>query len=175
MIQAVTDIINLILLNKGCKSYLNNFTIKMRAPLTQEELNYRANFTDRVNAISNVNSLFADVEDKAKRLTILKSLISSLDLGDVVSSEIQKEIDSAVAEAEKAAAAETETTGAGVTGGEAGGVEETGGDMDLVPMESFNAHDGSLLLENDTLGLDEEIDLPNPEEADSSKDFTYND
>ena len=41
ILQALTDAINLILLNKGCKAYLNNFVLRMRAPLTQEEVSYR--------------------------------------------------------------------------------------------------------------------------------------
>ena len=38
-IQMITDMINLILVNKGLKAYLNNFVLKMKAPLTQEEVN----------------------------------------------------------------------------------------------------------------------------------------
>ena len=67
----------------------------MQAPITLEEQTFRSNFSDRVTAISNVNSLFSDVEDKARRLTILKSLVGSLHLGDEIVAEIQKEIESA--------------------------------------------------------------------------------
>jgi len=103
LIQAITDAINLFLIDRGCKSYLNNFVLKMKAPLTQEELDYRANFTDRVNAVSSLNSLFADVENKARRLKILKGLVSTLDYGDNITNEIDEEIKAAVAEEKKAA------------------------------------------------------------------------
>ena len=74
----------------------------MQAPVTLEEQTFRSNFSDRVTAISNVNSLFSDVEDKARRLTILKSLVGSLHLGDEIVAEIQKEIEAAKEAAKKA-------------------------------------------------------------------------
>ena len=66
----------------------------MKAPVTQEELDYRENLNTRASAISSINSLFSDVEDKARRLTILKSLIASLHLGDDVVEEIKKDMPS---------------------------------------------------------------------------------
>lgn len=182
MVQVITDIINLILLNKGCKSYLNNFSIKMRPPVTQEEVSYRENFTNRVNAISNVQGLFADIEDKAKKLTILKSLVSLLDLGEEVMEQIQKEIDDAITANEKAKAAEAAGES---TGTEATTETEPGevGDVELPPVESFTKTGNEKLFEDKDLvfnpeevipGLDEDVDLPTPAEADSTIDFTEN-
>lgn len=192
MLQALTDAINLILLNKGLKSYLNNFVLQMRAPLSQEEQDYRANFSDRVTAISNVNGLFSDVEDKARRLTILKSLITSLQLGDDIIAEIQKEIEAAEEAAKKAA--EEEESGGGEGEEESGGDEDLGdldlgggeedsgsSDLDLAPMpdaelsaeESFATNGGSTTLNEDAI-LDEDDDLPTPEEAAGGVDFTEN-
>lgn len=196
ILQAITDAINLILLNKGCKSYLNNFVLQMRAPLTQEELDYRDNFSNRVTAISNVNGLFSDVEDKARRLTILKSLVTSLHLDAEILVEIQKEIDAAqeaakkaAAEEEAAAAAENGEGGSegGSEGGDldldlGGGEEEAGGeDLDLEPMpdselpaeESFKPAPGTSPLTEEQLFEDED-NLPTPEEADGDRDFTEN-
>ena len=191
ILQAVTDLINLILFNKGCKAYLNNFVLKMRAPLTQEEIDYRTHVNDRANAISNINSLFTDVETKSRRLTILKSLVSSLDLGDTVTVEIQKEIEAAIesekkeaeaAKAEEAAAANSEEapeeSGSEEAPEESG--EEEALDLDLEPMpdeevkeESFADNGGSTVLTEDQ-DLFEDDDLPTPEEADSNRDFTEN-
>lgn len=181
VIQMVTDAINLFLLNRGWKSYLNNFVLKMRAPVTQEEVSYRENFTNKVSAISNVNSLFSDVENKARRLTILKSLIAALDLGGDIAEALQKEIEAAEEEAAKAA---EEADAAGLEGLE--GAEETapeadaGGDeMDLGAMpdselaaEGFNSNGGGTVLVEETMF--ESDDLPTPEEADSERDFTEN-
>lgn len=185
ILQAITDAINLILLNKGCKAYLNNFVLRMQAPITLEEQTFRSNFSDRVTAISNVNSLFSDVEDKARRLTILKSLVGSLHLGDEIVAEIQKEIESAEEVAKKAeeeAAAEekeskSESSDELDLGTESGGED----DLDLTPMpdtelkaeENFKPASGTSTLNEEQLFEDDD-DLPTPEEADSERDFTEN-
>lgn len=200
ILQTITDAINLILLNKGCKAYLNNFVLRMRAPLTSEEKEYRSNFGDKINAVSNVNSLFTDIEDKARRLAILKSLVTTLHLGDEVSAEIQKEIDAAEAEKKKAAKEEEAKSadvdlGGGNSGSSdngSGGTdlnlgspepEETSGeeeDLDLAPMpdeeikeENFKPAAGTSSLTEDQLFEDED-DLPTPEEADADRDFSEN-
>ena len=180
IIQAITDMINLFLLDRGWKSYLNNFVIKMRAPVTQEEVSYRENFTNRVSAISNVNSLFTDVENKARRLGILKTLIASLELGGSIVEEIQKEIEAAEEEAKKA---EEEANLADEAGeeldlGAEGAAEEADLDLDLAPMpdaeieENFSGTGNTILTEDQALF--EGDDLPTPEEADSDLDFTKN-
>lgn len=185
ILQAITDAINLILLNKGCKAYLNNFVLRMQAPITLEEQTFRSNFSDRVTAISNVNSLFSDVEDKARRLTILKSLVGSLHLGDEIVAEIQKEIEAAEEAAKKAeeeAAAEAKENNA-ESNDELDLSTENGGedDLDLTPMpdaelkaeENFKPASGTSVLNEEQLFEDDD-DLPTPEEADSERDFTEN-
>jgi hypothetical protein len=189
LIQMVTDAINLFLLNKGLKSYLNNFTIKMKAPLTQEEIDYRADLSNKVNAISSIQSLFTDIEDKARRLRILKSLLGGLNYGDDIFTEIDAEI-SAVEEAAAKAEEEAELEGGGDTESAepAEPVEDTsedaGEDVDLgtlADLESFQTNGGSELLTEDQeiLNADMSIvltedDLPSPAELDSEKDFSEN-
>jgi len=186
LLQAITDIINLFLLNKGCKAYLNNFVLKMRAPLTQEELDFRSNFSDRITAVNNSISLFNDVEDKADHLTIVKNLIRPLNLGDEINVILDKEIKAAqeaakkaaeeeAAEAEAAKTAEAEPT---VTETEtAASEEEEDEDLDLgmstIATETFNAEAGSMQLNEEHL-VEDDTDLPTPEEADDKKDFTEN-
>ena len=185
ILQAITDAINLILLNKGCKAYLNNFVLRMQAPITLEEQTFRSNFSDRVTAISNVNSLFSDVEDKARRLTILKSLVGSLHLGDEIVAEIQKEIESAKEAAKKAeeeAAAEEKESKSESNDDLDLSAESSGeDDLDLTPMpdtelkveENFKPAPGTSALNEEQLFEDDD-DLPTPEEADSERDFTEN-
>ena len=152
----------------------------MRAPLTQEEVDYRTHFTDRINAVSNLNGLFSDVENKARRLTILKSLISTLDLGDAVTAEIDKEIQASIAaekkaEEEEAATAEAEAgTESEETTAKEPADEEADLDLDLVPMpEDIKTEAGNTILTEDQ-DLFEDEDLPSPEEADADRDFTEN-
>lgn len=200
IIQALTDAINLILLNKGFKSYLNNFVLKMKAPLTQEELSYRANFVDRINAISNLNSLFSDIEDKSSRLALIKNLVATLNYGDDLLDIIQEEIEKAkVAEAKAAAQAEKEEKealaagegGAGDSEGGEGGEElppvpeepseeepteeENPEDFNLPPMPeslTFNTNDTEPLVEG--IGNEANDSLPTPEELAENVDFTEN-
>lgn len=190
MIQAITDAINLFLLNKGLKSYLNNFTLKMKAPITQEEIDYRADLSNKVNAISSIQGLFTDIEDKPRRLRILKALLAALNYGDALNAEIDAEIaalEEAAAEAEEETADGEDSggeidTAADTGGGDAGETKDTG-DIDLgslASLESFNTGTGDLLLEDQELEKPAELDilteddLPNPTELDSEKDFSEN-
>ena len=153
----------------------------MQAPVTLEEQTFRSNFSDRVTAISNVNSLFSDVEDKARRLTILKSLVGSLHLGDEIVAEIQKEIEAAKKAEEEAAAEEKESKSE--SNDDLDLSTESGGDddLDLTPIpdtelkaeENFKPAPGTSVLNEEQLFEDDD-DLPTPEEADSERDFTEN-
>lgn len=192
LIQAVTDAINLILINKGYRAYINNFVLKMKTPVTQEEKDFREDLTNRVSAISNMQSLLSDVEDKSRKLKIAKEFISTLNYGDEILQIIDEEIEAAEkakreeaekVAAEEAAAAAEETSSstsaeeeafADDTEADEAGVDES--DLDLAPMpdsalEGFKAAEGTTSL---TEGADlmESDDLPSPE--DLGKDFTVN-
>jgi hypothetical protein len=185
LIQALTDAINLFLLNKGLKSYLNNFTLKMKSPVTQEEVDYRTELTNKINAISSLHGLFTDVEDKPRRLRILKVLLAPLNYGD----EMIAEIDAEIAAAEEAAAKEAEE--AELEGTEVDMTEETteaAADADesdeedlgtLADLESFGQSGNEILLEDQELNMDAamlltEDDLPSPVDLDAEKDFSEN-
>jgi hypothetical protein len=188
IIQALTDAINLFLLNKGLKSYLNNFTLKMKAPITQEEIDYRADLSNKINAISSLQSLFTDVEDKPRRLRILKALLASLDYGDEIYTEIDAEIkavEEALQEEKDKAALEGDGEAADSESGSPSEppAEEAGEDIDLGSLdalESFNLGGGELLMEEQEVNLDTntilltEDDLPAPDELDANKDFSEN-
>jgi hypothetical protein len=184
LIQALTDAINLFLLNKGLKSYLNNFTLKMKAPVTQEEIDYRAELSNKINAISSMQGLFTDIEDKPRRLRILKALLAPLNYGDDIMAEIDAEI-KAIEEAAEQEAEEADLEG---TGDEIADepaeehAEEPVDDIDLGSLdalESFGTASGELLMEETELSTDAamiltEDDLPAPTELDSEKDFSEN-
>ena len=186
LIQMLTDAINLFLLNKGCKSFLNNFTLKMKSPVTQEEVDYRNELTNKINAISSLQGLFTDVEDKVRRLRILKVLLASLNYGDEIYSEIDDEIkaieEAALndeAEAGLAAGDDTSDSGASSTPpAEDSGAEDIDlGSLDT--LESFVSHDGELLMEDQEFDLSTDMlltedNLPSPEELDDEKDFSEN-
>jgi hypothetical protein len=166
----------------------------MKAPITQEELDYRENLNTRASAISSINSLFSDVEDKSRRLTILKSLIASLHLGDDVVEAIQKEVEAAEEAARKAkeaeeaeAAASEESSSESYTPEEE--TPESSDDSDLAPMPDEEIveeelevveepkeekEDSKTILVEDGILIEDADDLPTPEEADTDRDFTEN-
>jgi hypothetical protein len=160
----------------------------MQAPITQEELDRRENLNNRANAISSINSLFSDVEDKSRRLTILKSLIAPLHLGDEVMDIIQKEVEAAEEAARKAK--EAEEAEAAATGTDDSDLVDLSTDtddsaeeveLDLSAMpdseiaeEGFKADESKTILVEDGVLIEDTDNLPTPEEADTERDFTEN-
>ena len=91
--QVLTDAVNLMLVDRDMKAYVNEFTIRMLAPTTQEELDRRENLSNKVALTSDIMNMLTDIEDTQSKLKILKSLLSNiLTNGDVISI-IQEEID----------------------------------------------------------------------------------
>ena len=92
--QAITDMVNLMLLDKHLDSYVNKFSIKMTSPTTQEELDKRDAMQTRISMISDVMALVADIEDMSAKFRILKSLITEVvpdeELGTVLDEQIAK-------------------------------------------------------------------------------------
>jgi hypothetical protein len=183
IIQALTDAINLFLIDKGCKAYLNNFVLKMKTPLTQEELDYRSDLTNRISAISNMQSLFSDIEDKARRLAILKELIGTLNYGDGIIQIIQDEINTleAAAKAEEEAEANGDAEEADIVTETSDDSEEaeTLGNSSEVAMESVETADLIRLNEEHEIFtesefLEESDFLPSPKDLNENKDFTKN-
>ena len=91
-IQLYTDIVNLILLDRGLKSYINKFSLHMQTPATQEEKDRRENMSNAINSIREIMSLLDEIEDKQTRLEILKSLLSNVITNQEVIGFIEDEI-----------------------------------------------------------------------------------
>ena len=166
-IQAITDAVNLILLDRGLTKYINAFTIKMQSPTTQEEKDRKENLSNTINTISNIMGLLTDVENPITKLNILKSLLSSAITDVDVITALQDEIDKLEAEAngeattEEGGEEEFGSEGGGEDfgmeapeeGGEEGGMApmETGEESPEAPEESFYTSSGQLLNEADNL------------------------
>lgn len=96
--QALTDIINLYLLDRGLTSYINKFTIRMQTPITQEEVDRRTNNDNRIRYVGDIMDKLSDVPDASAKLEILKLLLASVVNNPEVISIIQKQIDKLEAE-----------------------------------------------------------------------------
>jgi hypothetical protein len=101
--QAITDLVNLMLLDRGLVKYINKFSIRMQAPVTQEELDRRDNKRNKVGVVNDIMQQLSDIQNPVIKLKILKSLLAD-SLTDVeVISLLQEQID----ELEKAGITET--------------------------------------------------------------------
>jgi hypothetical protein len=91
--QAITDLVNLMLLDRGLVKYINKFSIRMQAPITQEELDRRDNKRNKVGVINDIMQQLSDIQNPVIKLKILKSLLAD-SLTDVgVISLLQEQID----------------------------------------------------------------------------------
>lgn len=93
IIQMVTDMINLLLLDKGQKNYLGTFSIHMMEPMTEEDKNRQENISSEIQMASDIMNLLGDIEDPIVKLKLLKALISNTITNDEVMDLIQQQIE----------------------------------------------------------------------------------
>lgn len=98
LIDMITTLLNIILIDRGLSQYVNKFTVNMQKPITQEDIDRTEAESNTFRVISDTLSLFSDIEDKAAKLKILKALIPQLtdnpDILQVLEEEIAKAEDS---------------------------------------------------------------------------------
>ncbi len=171
MCQFVTDILNLFLIDRGLNNYVNKFTVRMQAPVTQEELDRRTNTDNRIRYVGDVMQQLGDIDDKVIKLKIYKSLLSStLNDGEVMSyidsyiDKLEQEQEAEKADKEKPEDSDEtpeETEDTGILGEEP--EEEALPSPEDIPMESINSNENKQPLVED--GTDEEESfLPTPEQ-----------
>ena len=93
IIQAITDMINLMLIDRHMESYINKFSLKMVPPTTQEEVDRREAVQNRISTIGDIMNLVSDIEDMSAKLRILKSLLSEVVYDDELNTVLQEQID----------------------------------------------------------------------------------
>lgn len=93
LVQALTDAVNIMLLDKGLANYINKFQIHMLPPTTQEEIDRRDSLSSKMSIVTDVMNNLNDVEDATLRLKILKSLLSSAISDTEVINLLQEQID----------------------------------------------------------------------------------
>ena len=93
ILQALTDVINLMLLDKGFDSYINKYSLRMQEPTTQEEMDRRDNMANKIAVAGDIMNLLAEMEDASAKLKILKALLSNIINDQTVLDTIQEQID----------------------------------------------------------------------------------
>lgn len=135
--QAITDIINLMLLDKGLNSYVNEFSIHLLPPTTQEEIDRRDSMSNRIGLVNDIMNVLSDVEGAKPRLEIAKALLSNILSDSEVISIITDEI-------EKLEEDETAENAPSNTGGNASNEEDIGGFGSELDMPSMGPGGDSL-------------------------------
>lgn len=139
--QALTDAINLMLLDAGLNSYVNKFTIRMQAPTTQEEVDRKDAVAGEVQLVSDIMNLLNDLENSLLKLKILKEMLANVVTEPEVIALLEEEIEKL----------EKETNPEENTDNEDDFSEFDSGDEDI-----------NINLSSDT-GLDQALDLETPE------------
>lgn len=93
IIQTLTDVINLMLMDNGLVSYINNFRLQMLVPTTQEEIDRKDNMSNSVQLVSDIMNMLSEIEDRSAKLRILKYLLTNVIDNSEVITVIQEQID----------------------------------------------------------------------------------
>lgn len=138
LIEMITDMINLILIDTGYPRYIGHFNIKMQSPVTQEEIDRKQDLSNTLRNVSDIMNTLGDVETPAAKLKILKSLLSECLADQEITNILQNEID------------KMEKEGAGEKEEGIGGDSETEESAPLetpAGLEGFNPFDNNSGLE----------------------------
>ena len=171
MIQALTDCINILLIDRGLDSYVNKFTLHMQPPVTQEEIDKRDNLSSEINIVRDILDMTSDIEDPVTKLKILKTLLSQTISNQEVIELVQDEIERLEQEVDEGTTDNAELDdelgdmdfGGGNLGG---GFDDFGTDFEPDNNDFEEVGPGADL---DTEGEDL---LPTPDEAGTGLDFT---
>ena len=176
LIQALTDVMNLMLIDKKMSYYIGQFTIKMQPPTTQEEIDRRDNVSSKMQIVGDIMNQLSDIDDKAIKLKILKSLLSNIitdtDVIGLIDEEIKK-LESEGAEVTEGTSSEESGFGGGEFGSSSGG-----GGIDLdselgLSSEGSEIETGEEEPGEETASKASEETLPTPEELGGEElDFT---
>lgn len=98
--QLLKDIFNLILLDKGLDSYINNFEVHIQPPVTQEDIDRMENQSTKVQLSRDIMDMLSDIEDAPARLKILKSLMKNIVTDPDIITELDEQIELAIGEKE---------------------------------------------------------------------------
>lgn len=106
IIQMLTDLINLMLIDKKLDSYVNKFTIKMLAPTTQEEIDRRDNEASKIQITRDILDIIDSLDSNPDKAKIGKLLLSNI----ISDPEIISILDDAIAKYESEEEEDTEET-----------------------------------------------------------------
>lgn len=96
--QMITDLIHLLLIDKGMYSFINKFVIKVQPPVTKDEQERRANNDNRIRYVGDIMQQFGDIDDPLFKLKLDKLLLAPVVNDSEVLTLLQDKIDELEAE-----------------------------------------------------------------------------
>ena len=163
ILQALTDAINLMCIDKGLDNYVNKFTLHMVIPTTQEEIDRRDNLSNKVQLVSDIMNMMSDIDDVPTKLKVLKTLLANtIDDPDVVAllqeyiEKLEEETDVENMEPSEDTTESEEDVNINVSGGAPGSFNDTFGaelDSDNTENNSENSEE-TILPSPADLGID---------------------
>lgn len=162
--QMMIDVINLFLIDRGLDSYVNKFRVRMQAPVTQEELDRRANNDNRLRYINDIMQQLGDIEDKIIKLEILKSLLGDVIGNPEVISYIHDYIDTLKATEEANNEKADDNNSEDIAFESDSGSDISEHEAELPPLESFYQEETKDILNETAEDEEEDSYLPTPEE-----------
>lgn len=111
LIDMVTDMINLILIDNGYPRYIGRFHIKMQAPVTQEEIDRKQDLSNTLRNVSDIMNTLSDIQTPSAKVKILKSLLGECLSDQGITNVLQDEIDKMEKEEEKGEGESKEKSG----------------------------------------------------------------
>lgn len=178
LIQAFTDIINLMLIDKHLDNYINKFKLRMQEPSTQEEIDRKESRSTSIGNVQDILSLLDGMQKESSKLKALKTLLPQVTSDAEIMNIVEEEIE--LAEAEESGEVEDKDFGSEDFGDDndvdlniGGGMHTAGGggfdDFDLGGEETTTSD-----LGGEDLGGEETLgELPSPSDL-GAGDFTDN-
>ena len=104
ILQALTDAINLMLIDKGLHNYINKFELHMQSPSTQEELDRIEYQSSKIGIVQDIMNLVdgLSLPSETAKIEIFKILLSQAIANNDVTKILNDEIDLLNTEAEEA-------------------------------------------------------------------------
>lgn len=176
VLQALTDAINLMLLDKGLDNYVNKFELHMLPPTTQEEIDRRESLSSKIQIATDIMNTLNDIEEPVVKLKVLKSLLSTVVEDNDIMQILGDYIEKIEKEAEETPTEESTSSGESVNSDFDSGSDfdsDVGGDMDLGDGLQDDLFGDMADMDVDTsINDEEETILPSP--ADLELDLTDN-
>ena len=157
MCQAITDLVNILLLDRGLDTYVNKFSIKMQAPMTQEEMDKRQDTSSRIGVADDVMRMLGDVEDPIIKFKMIQSLLANSINNQTVLDLLQDYVDDLEKQKEEEENGDSTDDSSGDSFGDDFG--DAGGDFDMDLDLDLGSSSGGDDIGGDDFGGDFDMDL----------------